>query len=109
MFANSMSFLILNWSELIVLSIMLFKIRNVKDELNIKFELAGIIASWLFFSLVYYILSYVGSSKQNKEALSIKILILISILMRNISSLLISALSIYYTLHQKRGASPFQV
>lgn len=52
--ANIISFITMNWLELLILVIMIFKIRNIKDELNIKNELIIIMGLWIFFSLGYF-------------------------------------------------------
>lgn len=51
---NVSVFFIVNWLQTLILVILLFKIRNVKDELNLKNELSVIIMIWLLFSLSYF-------------------------------------------------------
>lgn len=51
---NMAIFFIMNWLQTLILVILLFQIRNVKDELNLKKELTIIILIWLLFSLSYF-------------------------------------------------------
>ena len=53
--SNLCIFFIVNWAQTLVLVLLLYKIRNVKDELNLKKELSIIIALWLIFSLSYFL------------------------------------------------------
>lgn len=52
---NQCMFFFVNWLQTLILVLLLFKIRNVKDELNLKNELSIIIAIWLSFSLSYFL------------------------------------------------------
>jgi hypothetical protein len=44
----------LGWAQTIGLVILMWKIRNVKDELNLKRELYIVIGIWIVFSLFYF-------------------------------------------------------
>ena len=50
---NIWFYLFWNWLELFVLVIVSYRIRNVRDELNISKELFTIIINWIFFSSLY--------------------------------------------------------
>lgn len=52
---NKCSFVIFNFAELVVLLYMLVKIKNIKDELNIKVEINILILLWLIFSIIYFV------------------------------------------------------
>lgn len=58
---NDSSTIIINWFELFVLIYMVFLIRNIKEELNIKDELM-IIASLYFFLSILLAIGYIGSN-----------------------------------------------
>lgn len=53
-----MVFILLNWLELLALIYMAYKIKDIKDELSITYELILISAVWFFFSLLYVIGHY---------------------------------------------------
>lgn len=53
---NGFSYLIINWLELLLLVLICFKIRNVKDELSIIKELLWISGSWIICSFVYFLM-----------------------------------------------------
>lgn len=55
MLANIISFIVLNWAEQMSLVYMLFKIRNIKDELNIRNEMCFIIVLYLVVQFVYFL------------------------------------------------------
>lgn len=52
--ANILSFITFNWLELLAMVLIIFKIRNAKDELNIQKELVLIMILWILFSLGYF-------------------------------------------------------
>jgi len=51
---NLVIFFFVNWLQTLILVLLLYSIRNVKDELNLKKELSIVIAMWLVFSLSYF-------------------------------------------------------
>ncbi len=51
---NISIFFIVNWAQTLTLVMLMWKIRNVKDELNLKKELYLVIGIWLVFSLLYF-------------------------------------------------------
>lgn len=51
---NICSFIAINWSQVLILTILCYKIINIKDELNIKKELVLIIIIWITFSVLYF-------------------------------------------------------
>lgn len=53
---NIYSYLFLNWTELLILVIICFIIRNVKDELSIISELLLISGFWIISSFIYFLL-----------------------------------------------------
>jgi hypothetical protein len=53
---NTYSYLIFNWLELLLLVLICFKIRNVKDELSIITELLWISGFWIACSFIYFLL-----------------------------------------------------
>lgn len=53
---NIYSYLLFNWAELLLLVLICFKIRNVKDELSIHKELLWIAAFWIVCSFFYFLL-----------------------------------------------------
>ena len=55
---NGIVFIMSNWLELIALGYMIYKIKDIKDELNIKNELVVISIVWFFFSMFYIIGRY---------------------------------------------------
>jgi hypothetical protein len=52
---NLCVFFSVNWAQTLILVLLLYTIRNVKDELNLKKELTVIIGIWLVFSLLYFL------------------------------------------------------
>jgi hypothetical protein len=55
---NIWSYLIFNWLELVVLVVISYLIRNIRDQLNISWELYLINACWIFFSTAYMGLTF---------------------------------------------------
>ena len=53
---NVYSYLLLNWMELLLLVLVCFKIRNVKDELSIIKELLWIAGFWIICSFFYFLM-----------------------------------------------------
>jgi hypothetical protein len=51
-----LSFLVFNWSILMVLLVKIFRIRNINDETLIKKECSLIVGVWTFFSILQYAL-----------------------------------------------------
>ena len=96
---NKYSFVILNWLELIILVFMIYKIRNVKDELNIKSELIWIMAFWILFSFGYFIT--LTSSHTNSTEVTISkwayFTIFAFIQFRNLSTMAIQTFYCYRT------------
>ncbi len=52
---NLSIFFFVNWLQTIILVGLMWQIRNVKDELNLKKELYIVIAIWIIFSLAYFL------------------------------------------------------
>ncbi len=48
-------FFVVNWLQTIILVGLMWQIRNVKDELNLKKELYIVIGIWILFSLAYFL------------------------------------------------------
>lgn len=58
---NQVSFVFINWLEIIFLIIYWLRLRKVKqDQLNIKHEFKTITATWTTFSMIYFILVQVA-------------------------------------------------
>jgi hypothetical protein len=55
--SNNISFIILNWLELLGFVIVYWLIRNIRNELNILREVQVIIISWGVSSMVYFSLN----------------------------------------------------
>lgn len=55
---NNISFILLNWLEIVGFVFMYWKIRKIRNELNIKAELAVIMLFWSIFSIIYFILKF---------------------------------------------------
>ena len=94
MVTNQIVFVVYNWIELIILIYMLYKIRNIKDELNIQSELTLIIIMWVFFSTVYFVTQQVQLSRLNVHNDQLEMLtkwiIFTAIELRNLSNTFIS-------------------
>jgi hypothetical protein len=58
---NAIDFVFLNWIELVLMVIMIHKIKDIKDELNIKNELVVVASVWFIFSLLYIIGRYISN------------------------------------------------
>jgi hypothetical protein len=54
MIVNICIFFIVNWIQTLTLVILMWSIRFVKDELNLKRELYIVIGVWIVFSLCYF-------------------------------------------------------
>jgi hypothetical protein len=93
---NLCIFIFVNWSQTLALIFLLYKIRNVKDELNLKNELRLIILIWLAFSLCYFICLQVQISSQ-KFIPGYSVAIFSMIQLRNISSFSVSTYFCYKT------------
>jgi hypothetical protein len=52
---NIYSYLLFNWLELLLMVLICFKIRNVKDELSIHRELLWIVGFWIMCSFCYFL------------------------------------------------------
>ena len=67
---NISLFFFVNWIQTVILMYLLYAIRNVKDELNLKTELIYVIIIWVFFSLGYFltlVITNVNNEKLDKE------------------------------------------
>jgi hypothetical protein len=64
---NVSLFFIVNWFQTITLVYLLWAIRNVKDELNLKNELSIVIFIWVLFSLSYFIALQYGLATDNNS------------------------------------------
>lgn len=51
---NTIVFYAVNWIFLMLIVIKLYKIRHIKDKLDVRNEMAYTIAVWTFFSLIQY-------------------------------------------------------
>ena len=49
---NTLMFYSINWVFLMLIVLMLYRIRHIKDKLKVKDEMVLIISTWLLFSLV---------------------------------------------------------
>lgn len=65
--ANKITFISTNFFELMLLIILLYKIRDIKDELNIKIELNILIILWLLFSMLYFITNNIYDAKESED------------------------------------------
>lgn len=104
LYINQYSFITINWAELMILVVMIFIIRNIRDELNIKYEILIITLCWILFSCIYFVLqsSSITTSENETSQRSAKISIYTLIMMRNLSSLLTSAVFIWKTLRSNQ-------
>ena len=67
---NISLFFFVNWIQTVILIYLLYAIRNVKDELNLKTELIYVIIIWVIFSLGYFltlVITNVNKEKLDKE------------------------------------------
>lgn len=62
--ANKITFISVNFIELMLLIIILYNIKDIKDELNIKVELNLLIILWLMFSMIYFITNNVFDAEE---------------------------------------------
>lgn len=100
--ANLCIFYFINWSQTLILVLLLYKIRNVKDELNLKNELFIIIGIWLFFSLFYFLALQVEITSRDIDPTDsnlkyVSILIFALIQSRNMLSFSVSTFFCYKT------------
>ena len=95
---NFSMFVFMNWFLIVVLLYLYHQIRNIKDELNIKFELRLIINIWIVFSISYFfaLQCQMNLHVDQVEALKITNLIIFSIIqLRNLLSFSISTFFCY--------------
>lgn len=97
--ANKITFICVNFVELMLLIVMLYKIKDIKDELNIKVELNFLIILWLLFSMIYFISNNVFDAQETYEdpmdygySPARAWIIFSAILIRNISIILVSTI-----------------
>jgi hypothetical protein len=87
--------------ELAIFVIMIYRIRNIKDELNISVEVITIMIIWISFSLGYFISLFVSIRKDGylcpdpNMKLVYQWLNFIFIQLRNIGSLAVSSFFCY--------------
>ena len=59
---NVSLFFLVNWMQTVTLIYLLYAIRNVKDELNLKTELIYVIIIWVIFSLSYFTALFISGA-----------------------------------------------
>ena len=57
--ANLINFVFVNWALVVGYVLIYWKIRNIRNELNIKKEIAIIMVAWVIFSMIYFILNLI--------------------------------------------------
>jgi hypothetical protein len=90
---NIYSYLLFNWLELLLLVLLCFKIRHVKDELSIIKELLWIASFWILSSFSYFLLFSLPNlypDLSGPARLLISELIFFWIQLRNLSTVVIS-------------------
>jgi hypothetical protein len=89
----------LNWIELLGLGIMIWKIKDIKDELNIRHELVVISSVWFVFSFLYIMGRYISNNEYSRGT---NIIFFTFVLIRNLSRISITtAFSIYQLRNDK--------
>ena len=63
---NVSLFFLVNWMQTVTLIYLLYAIRNVKDELNLKTELIYVIIIWVIFSLSYFTALFISGASDAK-------------------------------------------
>ena len=74
---NTYCFLFYNWFFIGALVFLYWKIRNIRNELNMKKEIFFIMLAWSVFSIVFYLINFIlqiymessGSKELNDSAL----------------------------------------
>lgn len=84
---------------------MLYKIKNIKDELNIKIEINILVILWLIFSMIYFVTNTIYDKQKHDAYEDLESLdtlsraqvwiIFSAIMLRNLSSIFVSTLFVY--------------
>ncbi|CDW85713.1 UNKNOWN [Stylonychia lemnae] len=93
---NICTFIIVNWLQTLVLILLFYRLRNIKDELNIKQEIRIIIIIWISFSLAYFITLQYQQYHQDENNNATRVAIFCFILLRNIGSVSVSTYFCYF-------------
>eukprot|EP00347_Sterkiella_histriomuscorum_P018057 403346954 len=109
--ANLIVFVVLNWFEIAGYAIAFWMVRNIKNELNIKVEIYFIIIFWTLFSIFYFsmniYLQYLHSQPSFDKDMdkTVRLMIYISIILRNFTTLCATTMFSIYTLirHPERA------
>ena len=96
-------FFLVNWLQTVILIYLLYAIRNVKDELNLKTELIYVIIIWVIFSLSYFttlVASNINKADDGHESAKA---IFSFIQIRNFFSFFVQTLYCYFTIKSSPG------
>lgn len=101
--SNVSLFFVVNWLQTVILIYLLYAIRNVKDELNLKTELIYVIIIWVIFSLSYFttlVASNINKADDGHESAKA---IFSFIQIRNFFSFFVQTLYCYFTIKSSPG------
>eukprot|EP00347_Sterkiella_histriomuscorum_P018536 403345140 len=89
---NNCVFVLINWLQTLSLILLFFRLRNIKDELNIRIELRAILFVWILFSLLYFTTLQIEQAFDNEYS---KYVIFVAIQFRNALTYMISTYFCY--------------
>jgi hypothetical protein len=89
--ANYMTYTVWNFIQLLILIILTYLIKDIKEELSIRNELVAITICWTFFSIVYAF-GYSGYAKYIHHNQKINVFFFDMVLLRDVSTLFVTFL-----------------